>query len=113
VSTAPHDWLRPDRLADRWREAPLVEAAPAPAAAPEPGPIAWCARLRELAVARQGEEAAIVRLVDELARLCALRFPEPPSPTAAELAALDPRIEELVAHIEDLDEAAALARRRP
>jgi hypothetical protein len=104
------DWLRPERLEARWRELPAAPAAPSPTATDDP--IAWCRRLRELVATRFAAGKAIGLVVEELERLVERRFPHA-GPAPADAAALDKKIEELLAIVEDLADAAALARSRP
>jgi hypothetical protein len=118
-----NEWLRIDMLAARWRDEPAA-ATPTvtppgtptgtPAATPPPvadddegDPLSWCARLAELSHTRFGERAAITQLIGELARLARQRFG-----AGGEPGELDARIEALIADVEDLADAAALAGRR-
>lgn len=105
------DWLRSELLDRRWREAAAPEAAAVTTTAEPDDPIAWCARLRELVLARHGEGGALARLVAELGRLTGLRFPRSGAP-AGESAKIDARLEQLIAQIEDLADAADLAEGR-
>ncbi len=97
------DWLQLDRLAERRRDVPADEPPPSAPVREERedreeddsgDPAAWCARLVELARERFADGSAVSRLIDELGRMV----------TAGEWEG----VEELVAQIEDLIDAAAL-----
>jgi hypothetical protein len=104
-----NEWLRVDMLAHRWRSDAPVEPPPL---AEADDPLQWCARLCALSRARFGDGAAITRVIVELGRLTTQRFAPAGDADDGDPAALDARIETLIAQVEDLVDAAALARRR-
>jgi hypothetical protein len=103
MSRGSHEWLRIDRLDERWREPAPEPAAPALPAVTD-DPIAWCARLSQLGRERFGAGAPIVRVIDELCRLVGARCADALDPAVA--AALDADIAEYVGHVEDLADIA-------